>query len=346
MAASIGTVSGSWDAAEGNAGNTLTSLTPALLNNEIYINFHTAPFPAGEIRGQMLVQDQGLDRIDVSALGVGDFGQVLLLMTEAGGTTQLSFMTNGQSSSLLLTGAPMARLSAADFIFADATGRSFFATRGNDDVFGAAGVDLLFGEGGNDRMNSGGGDDQVEGRDGNDTIQGMEGNDRVSGGAGDDDVTGNTGADTANGNEGSDLVRGGQDNDSVYGDAGDDWHVNGNRGEDQVFGGDGHDTVYGGQGADTVYGEAGADIVSGDLGADILYGGVGADRFVLRVGFGADWAGDFSFADGDRIQLATGSVYSMSSYQGQVLITLSTGDSIGLAGVASSGFTSEWVVFA
>ena len=50
-----GSVRGEWDANEGNgAANTLTNKIPDLLNNEIYINFHTPAFPAGEIRGQIL----------------------------------------------------------------------------------------------------------------------------------------------------------------------------------------------------------------------------------------------------------------------------------------------------
>lgn len=339
-----GTVTGSWDAGEGNGTNTLTTLVPALLNNELYINFHTPPFPAGEIRGQMLVQDQGLDRIDVSAFSIGDFGQLQMLMTESGGSTTLTIFTNSQASTLTLNGAPMARLSANDFVFATAR-REWFGTQGDDDLFSAGGADFLSGEAGDDWINSGGGDDRLNGGLGDDFVQGMDGADTVDGGAGSDDVNGNAGADQVRGGDGADMVRGGQDNDTIYGEAGADSHVNGNQGQDLVYGGDANDTVYGGQGDDTVYGEAGDDHVHGDLGADLLYGGAGADRFGFRVGAGADWAADFSFAAGDRVQLAAGTAYTATSYQGQAMIVLSSGEALGLAGVAAASFSSDWVVF-
>ena len=147
------------------------------------------------------------------------------------------------------------------------------------------------------------------------------------------------------GGDGADTVRGGQDNDTVDGGAGDDPHVNGNLGNDLVHGGDGNDTVYGGQGNDTVYGDAGNDQISGDLGNDIMYGGPGADKFMFAKGGGQDWVGDFNAAEGDHVVLPTGTSYTVSSFQGQVLITLSSGDTIGLAGVAFSSFSTDWVAF-
>ena len=47
-----GTVTGTWNAPEGN-NTTLTAQLPALLAGNTYINFHTVEFPAGEIRGQI-----------------------------------------------------------------------------------------------------------------------------------------------------------------------------------------------------------------------------------------------------------------------------------------------------
>src|SRR5688572_6445429 len=46
-----GTFTSIWDAPEGNAGTTLASNLPAILAGLSYINFHTAEFPGGEIRG-------------------------------------------------------------------------------------------------------------------------------------------------------------------------------------------------------------------------------------------------------------------------------------------------------
>jgi hypothetical protein len=49
-----GTVSGKWDAPEGNA-TTLAAQLDNILNNRSYINFHTVQFTGGEIRGNILV---------------------------------------------------------------------------------------------------------------------------------------------------------------------------------------------------------------------------------------------------------------------------------------------------
>src|SRR3989442_1633012 len=45
-----GTISGKWDAPEGN-NTTLAAQLPNLLSNHAYINFHTSQFGGGEIRG-------------------------------------------------------------------------------------------------------------------------------------------------------------------------------------------------------------------------------------------------------------------------------------------------------
>lgn len=48
-----GTISGKWDAPEGN-NTTLTAQLSNLLGGLSYINFHTVQFPGGEVRGQIL----------------------------------------------------------------------------------------------------------------------------------------------------------------------------------------------------------------------------------------------------------------------------------------------------
>ena len=45
-----GTISGKWDAVEGN-NTTLTAQLPNILAGRSYINFHTSQFPGGEVRG-------------------------------------------------------------------------------------------------------------------------------------------------------------------------------------------------------------------------------------------------------------------------------------------------------
>ena len=46
-------VTGDWDLTEGNGGATLATELQNLLNDGLYINSHTPPFPGGEIRGQI-----------------------------------------------------------------------------------------------------------------------------------------------------------------------------------------------------------------------------------------------------------------------------------------------------
>jgi hypothetical protein len=49
-----GTISGKWDALEGN-NTTLTAQLPNILSDRSYINFHTNQFPGGEVRGTINV---------------------------------------------------------------------------------------------------------------------------------------------------------------------------------------------------------------------------------------------------------------------------------------------------
>jgi hypothetical protein len=49
-----GTITGKWDAPEGNGGTNLLAQIPNLMLGNTYLNFHTVMFPGGEIRGQIL----------------------------------------------------------------------------------------------------------------------------------------------------------------------------------------------------------------------------------------------------------------------------------------------------
>jgi CHRD domain/PEP-CTERM motif len=51
-----GTISGKWDAPEGN-GTTLAAQLPNITSGHAYINFHTTQFGGGEIRGAILVPE-------------------------------------------------------------------------------------------------------------------------------------------------------------------------------------------------------------------------------------------------------------------------------------------------
>lgn len=62
-----GTVTGKWDAPEGN-NTTLAAQLPFILNGLSYINFHTTQFGGGEIRGQIT---QVPEPATLALLGIG-----------------------------------------------------------------------------------------------------------------------------------------------------------------------------------------------------------------------------------------------------------------------------------
>jgi glucose/arabinose dehydrogenase len=154
--------------------------------------------------------------------------------------------------------------------------------------------------------------------------------------------------------DGPDQILGGDGDDLVFGGAGDDPHLNGNAGSDTINGNVGSDTVYGGAGNDQVYGgrdsdrlhgDRGDDSVFGDLGDDTLSGGPGADRFIFRGGTGRDRIEDFSFAEGDRLQLATGATWTVATVSGGAAVTLNDGAVVTLAGASAASVTADWFVF-
>jgi Ca2+-binding RTX toxin-like protein len=103
------------------------------------------------------------------------------------------------------------------------------------------------------------------------------------------------------GTDGPDQLRGGDGRDDIQGKPGDD-AIEGLAGDDVLRGGRGRDMVDGGEGDDWV---------SGDRGDDTLKGGPGADVFHSFVGAGTDLVLDFFAAEGDRIELDPGAVYTV-----------------------------------
>jgi len=151
-----------------------------------------------------------------------------------------------------------------------------------------------------------------------DTIAGTRFDDVLTGGAKRDILQGRAGDDRIWGGDGSDRLEGGVGADRMYGDAGNDRALGG-AGRDRIWGGDGEDRLYGGGGDDRISGDAGADRLfggkgddrlTGGEGRDVLFGGAGADVFIFasRFDFAAadapDLIGDFSQAEGDRIDLS------------------------------------------
>jgi hypothetical protein len=69
-----GTISGKWDAPEGN-GTTLALQLPNILSGNSYINFHTVQFGSGEVRGALVVPEpSSLALLGAAALVLLGFG--------------------------------------------------------------------------------------------------------------------------------------------------------------------------------------------------------------------------------------------------------------------------------
>lgn len=221
----------------------------------------------------------------------------------------------------------------------------------SDLLRGQAGNDLIYGQGAADILFGGTGDDSVYGDDGNDVIYGDGGANYLRGGAGDDlirggdgfdDAHGNMGNDTVYGGVGNDWVVGGKDNDQLYGEAGNDI-VYGNMADDTCQGGLGDDLIRGGQDNDILYGEAGDDWLSGDRHSDTISGGAGADVFHTFGDAGIDRVLDFNRAEGDRVQLDPGTVYTFAQSGGDVVISMQGGAQMVLVNVNIASLTEGWI---
>jgi hypothetical protein len=225
-------------------------------------------------------------------------------------------------------------------IVGGALGDTLSGLDGNDTLGGEAGDDVLNGGNGNDRLIGGTGADTMNGGDGDDILVRDNSGDVANGGAGADTVELHGGGDyTAAGDieiiavrfanplTSANIVANGLDNQISGGSAADVIQALG--GNDIVYGRGGGDTIIGGLGVDRLFGEAGDDSLFGQDGNDLLYGGDGADRLFGGNGvdtmwggtgadiFGydaisetgatratADIIGDFSRAQGDRIDLS------------------------------------------
>jgi CHRD domain/PEP-CTERM motif len=79
-----GTISGKWDAPEGNA-TTLAAQLPNILSGKSYINFHTVQFGGGEIRGALTVVPEPST---ILLLGVGTLSLALGRWRSQAGTSR------------------------------------------------------------------------------------------------------------------------------------------------------------------------------------------------------------------------------------------------------------------
>ncbi|RZM88519.1 hypothetical protein CWO91_42495, partial [Bradyrhizobium genosp. SA-3] len=113
----------------------------------------------------------------------------------------------------------------------------------------------------------------------------------------------------------------------------------------------GHDIITGG--VNSVAGSGFSDTLKGSSGADSLLGNGGADTFIYASGGGADFIGDFSQAQADKIDLSgvTGiytlaDVQALASQQGpNTFINFGNGDSLTLQNVTLSNLTAADFVF-
>jgi Ca2+-binding RTX toxin-like protein len=233
---------------------------------------------------------------------------------------------------------------------------------GSDVIAGGSGADLLHGYAGADLMSGGGGSDSLFGGDGNDVIyaglapgaggvaaagstflRGELGDDYITGGTGFDDINGNQGNDTIDGGSGGDdWLVGGQGNDLIYAHAGRNI-LYGNLGSDTLVAGSGGDLVRGGQADDMLFGGAGTDWLSGDRGNDTITGGGGADIFHTSPGVGIDRVLDFNLAEGDRVQVDPGTVWTVTQVGADTVIDMGNGDQMTLVNVQASTLTGNWI---
>jgi serralysin len=208
---------------------------------------------------------------------------------------------------------------------------------------GGLGADRIQGNAADNALHGGAGADTLQGFEGRDYLRGEVGADSLSGGEGFDDLNGNIGADTVAGGPGDDWVVGGQDDDLLSGDGGDDI-VYGNLGDDTAAGGAGADLMRGGQGHDWLEGGDGDDWLSGDRGDDTLSGGAGADVFHGSGDAGLDRILDFSFAEGDRVQLDPGTAFRLLTWGADAVLDFGEGHQMVLVGVRVESLAAGWLI--
>jgi len=128
----------------------------------------------------------------------------------------------------------------------------------------------------------------------------------------------------------------------------------GSRFNDKLSGTSDDEIIRGFAGRDRIYAGAGDDHIDGGKGRDTLWGQDGADIFAFTGKNGMDDIADFSFADGDRIDLS--GVKGITSYadlmnnhffslDGEAYIRISKGHDILLLGVDANAMTEANFIF-
>lgn len=132
---------------------------------------------------------------------------------------------------------------------------------------------------------------------------------------------------------GDDYVAAGPSSTTIYGGPG----------ADTLLGGAGDDIVRGGQGNDLVQGGDGNDWLAGDRGDDTIIGGAGADIFHSWGGAGLDLVLDFNAAEGDRVNLLPGTIYTVEQAEADTVISMDGGGRLVLQNVQLAALPEGWI---
>lgn len=92
-----------------------------------------------------------------------------------------------------------------------------------------------------------------------------------------------------------------------------------------------------------ISGDDGDDWLSGDRGDDTITGGTGADIFHTFGDAGLDRVTDFSRAQGDRVMVDPGTVYTVSQQGADTVIAMAGGGQMVLVGVDMSTLSGDWL---
>lgn len=260
------------------------------------------------------------------------------LIENVRGSNGADFAQGNELGNILMGDAAQSGPGGSDTLWGFDGNDTIYGGNGNDEISGANDRDRLFGNAGVDTISGGAGADTIEGGTGADSLSGgadygdtvsyansnagvrvsltygttvtargghAEG-DRLNGftdiiGSDFDDILTDTNVNAVGFEYNSNVFYGGGGNDVLRLGG---W-------DDEGWGGAGADRIFGGNNADTLRGGTGADTLRGDEGADRLFGDAGADRFVFAsaldstvLATGRDQIGDFSRAQGDRIDLS------------------------------------------
>ncbi len=139
----------------------------------------------------------GKDKIDVSAMGISDFGQIQAMLEMRNGSAVFDAYTAEELSfGVTFKNVSATALKASDFIFATGGAKNQTGNHNSERMFGSGEGETLNGADGDDELFGGGGNDRLLGGDGADKLFGGAGNDLLNGGAGSNTLNGGSGSDT------------------------------------------------------------------------------------------------------------------------------------------------------